>query len=610
MRRSHRMPFGAQVLDAHSTRFRLWAPSASRVELCLPDRVPERVAMTPAGEGWYEAVVAGAGDGTRYRFRIDGGLEVPDPASRCNREDVHGHSLVVDPHAYDWADAQWRGRPWHEAVVYELHVGTFTQEGTLRAAIDRLDHLVDLGVTAVELMPLAECPGRRNWGYDGVLLFAPESSYGAPHDLKHFVDAAHQRGLMVLLDVVYNHFGPEGNYLHAYACQFFTDRHQTAWGAGINFDGSHSRAVRDFYLHNALYWLEEFHFDGLRLDAVHAIRDDSSPHILNELAQRVREHVGYGRYVHLVLENDENEARFLRGSRAERDRFDAQWNDDLHHALHVLLSGERDGYYADYDAGPALLGRALTEGFAYQGDPSPYRGGRVRGQRSAGLPPTAFVGFLQNHDQVGNRALGERIGRLTFSEALRAAMAVLLMAPNVPLLFMGEEWNAAEPFLFFCDFEPELAARVREGRSREFAGFARFADDTARLLIPDPCAADTFERCRLDWSAPQREPHRGWLQFTTQLLALRRREIVPRLAGIRAEGSALVGRAGVRADWACTDGTRLHLLANLAAQPVDNTVQVPGRVLYTSDADFGPALTGSKALPGWTVVWSLEGAHG
>jgi maltooligosyltrehalose trehalohydrolase len=609
MKRVHHMPFGAHVLEDGSTRFRLWAPSAHQVELCLPDGVPDRVVMQPLHGGWHETVVQGAGDGTRYRFRIDGGLEVPDPASRFNRDNVHGHSVVVDPRTYQWGDEAWRGRPWHEAVVYELHVGTFTPQGTLRAVEDRLDHLVRLGVTAIELMPLAECPGQRNWGYDGVLLFAPESSYGTPHDLKHLVDAAHQRGLMVLLDVVYNHFGPEGNYLHAYARQFFTERHHTAWGAAINFDGADSRTVRDYYIHNALYWLEEYHFDGLRLDAVHAIKDDSPGHILNELAATVRERLGAPRQVHLILENDENEARFLRSAMSEADRYDAQWNDDVHHCLHVLLTGERDGYYADYERAHVLLGRALTEGYAYQGDTSPYRNGRMRGELSAGLPPTAFVDFLQNHDQVGNRALGERIGRLASAEALRAGMAVLLLSPHVPMLFMGEEWNAVEPFLFFCDFEPELAAKVREGRRREFAGFARFADETARLLIPDPCAVDTFERCKIDWSAPQREPHGTWLQLTTQLLALRHREIVPRLPGTRAHGFKVGARGDLQATWRCTDGSRLHLTANLSADAVDGPRHAPGRILYTTDPDFGAALTGS-GLAAWTVVWSMEAAHG
>jgi 1,4-alpha-glucan branching enzyme/maltooligosyltrehalose trehalohydrolase len=602
------MPFGAQVLDGSTTRFRLWAPSARRVELCFPDGTPERIGMDALEDGWYQSVVQGAAAGTRYRYRIDDSLEVPDPASRFNRDDVHGHSIVVDPAAYDWDDEGWIGRPWHEAVVYELHVGTFTREGTFRAVEDRLEHLVRLGVTAVELMPLAECPGERNWGYDGVLLFAPESRYGTPEDLKHLVAAAHRCGLMVLLDVVYNHFGPEGNYLHAYAREFFTDRHQTAWGAAINFDGADSRTVRDFYIHNALYWLEEFHFDGLRLDAVHAIQDDSAQHILNELAESVRQRLDGSRQTHLVLENDENQARFVRSAALEPDRHDAQWNDDVHHCLHVLLTGERDGYYADYVHGQALLARALSEGFAYQGDPSPYRGGRRRGEPSAQLPATAFVDFLQNHDQIGNRAMGERIGRLSPPEALRAGMALLLLAPHVPLLFMGEEWNAEEPFQFFCDFEPELAAKVREGRRREFAGFARFSDETARLLIPDPCAPDTFERCKLDWDAPARDPYRSWLQFTSQLLALRKREIVPRLPGIRADGFALGEGRGLQVTWQCNDGTRLHLLANLASAAVTRPVHAPGRILYTTDPDFGAALTGSDLAP-WTVVWSLEGTH-
>jgi malto-oligosyltrehalose trehalohydrolase len=601
MKRFHSMPFGAQVLDGATTRFRLWAPSARQVELCLPDGSPGRVSMDPVGGGWHHVIVEGAADGTRYRFRIDGELEIPDPAARFTREDVHGHSTVIDPRTYEWSDGDWRGRPWHEAVVYELHVGTFTAEGTFRAAEDRLDHLVELGVTAVELMPLAECPGQRNWGYDGVLLFAPEATYGTPHDLKRLVDAAHRRGLMVLLDVVYNHFGPEGNYLHAYASRFYTDRHRTPWGAAINFDGPDSRAVRDFYVHNALYWLEEFHCDGLRFDAVHAIKDDSQPHILNEIAAAVRARLDASRHVHLVLENDDNQARFLRSAAGEPERHDAQWNDDAHHCLHVLLTGETDGYYADYADAQRLLGRVLTQGYAYQGDASAYRQGRPRGEPSARLPATAFVDFLQNHDQIGNRALGERIGHLAAPDALRAGFAVLLLSPHVPLLFMGEEWNAAEPFQFFCDFEPELAEKVREGRRREFGAFAKFAD--GRLAIPDPCAPETFQRCKLDWSAPQRPAHRPWLDLVRELLALRRTHIVPRLPGLRAEGFDSRPGSALRAAWRCADGTRLQLVGNLAAHAVRHAEPVRADLLFSTHGDVLRGVPGD--LPPWSVAWCI-----
>jgi malto-oligosyltrehalose trehalohydrolase len=512
------MPFGAELRGDGTARFRLWAPSARTVELALARGGETRLLALPAAQdGWHEGVYpAAAGD--RYRFRIDGALEVPDPASRFNPDDVHGASEVIDPAAYAWRERDWRGRPWEEAVIYELHVGTFSPEGTFAGVEARLDYLAALGVTAVELMPVADFPGRRNWGYDGVLPFAPDAAYGRPEDLKRLVDAAHARGLMVFMDVVYNHFGPEGNYLHAYAKPFFTERHHTPWGAAINFDGEGSRAVREFFIHNALYWLEEYHADGLRLDAVHAIADDSAPDILEELAAAVRAGPGSERHVHLVLENDRNEARYLGPG-----RYDAQWNDDIHHAFHILLTGEADGYYADYANRPAwFLGRCLAEGYAYQGEVSRYRDGAPRGEPCAHLPPAAFVSFVQTHDQVGNRAFGERISALASEETLRPAIAAWLLAPAVPLLFMGEEFAAATPFLFFCDFGPELAQAVTEGRRREFARFARFGDPAAQAKIPDPNAAATFAASRLDWASLARAPHERFLALYRELLALRR----------------------------------------------------------------------------------------
>ncbi len=564
MRRLHEMPFGCLPLAAGGVRFRLWAPSARRVDLRLEDAGGTLLAMERAQGGWWELEVAQAGAGSRYGYRIDGGVVVPDPASRANPDDVHRASCVIDPLAFDWDDDDWRGRPWEEAIVYELHVGSFTPQGGFAGVEDRLDHLCELGVTAIELMPIADFPGRRNWGYDGVLAFAPDASYGTPADLKRLVCSAHRRGLMVFLDVVYNHFGPEGNYLHAYAPQFFTERHHTPWGAAINFDGEGSRTVRDFFIHNALYWLEEFHLDGLRLDAVDAIVDDSQPHILAELASTVRSRVGRHRHVHLILENDANQIRYQGARPGAADRYDAQWNDDIHHALHVLLTGERDGYYGDYaDAPLARLGRCLAEGFAYQGEPSTFRGGRPRGEVSRGLRPSAFVSFLQNHDQVGNRAFGERISRLAPAERIKAALAILLVAPQPPMLFMGEEWAAREPFPFFCDFEPELARKVADGRRGEFARFDRFRDATARLLIPDPSAVATFDSARLDWDARNGPEHAEWLALYRRLLALRSREIATRLSGARS-GTCLAASDGLLAvRWELGDGSLLHLIANL-----------------------------------------------
>ncbi len=611
MQRIHRMPFGAEVLEQGATRFRLWAPAARQVHVCLEspgDGAPTR--MLPRPEGWFEAVVAGAGAGTRYRFMVDSGERLPDPASRYQPEDVHGPSEVVDPRAFDWRDEGWRGRPWRDAVFYELHVGAFTPAGSFAAVSGKLDYLAQLGVTAVELMPVAEAPGRRNWGYDGVYLFAPERAYGRPEALKALVQAAHARGLMVFLDVVYNHFGPEGNYLHLYAPQFFTDRHATPWGAAINFDGGF-RPVRDFFIHNALYWLEEYHLDGLRLDAVHAIMDDSAPDILTELAEAVSACFGQRRRVHLVLENDHNASRYLERRPNGRPRwYAAQWSDDIHHALHVLASGEDGGYYADYaDAPVRRLGRALSEGFAYQGEPSPYRGGAPRGEPSAHLPPTAFVGFLQNHDQVGNRALGERITELAEPAAVRAATAVLLLAPSPPLLFMGQEWGSRRPFPFFCDFGPDLADAVWQGRRREFARFAQFREPQVRDRIPDPNAQATFARAVLDWSEAEGEAGRGWLGFHRELLRLRRREIVPRLGGVAGHAAEFRGHGetGLLATWRLAGGARLHLAANLAASALPAAPDCPsGRLIFATSREMADGLS-RRGWPAWSAAWLLAG---
>jgi len=610
MKRMHSMPFGAELLDAERARFRLWAPSASRVELALVSpRWPVYFPMQGLDDGWHETA-APAGPGTLYRYRIDGALEVPDPASRCNPGDVHGPSMVVDPRAYEWTDGDWRGRPWEETVLYELHVGAFTPEGTFAAAIARLDHLAALGVTAVELMPLADFPGARNWGYDGVLPFAPDGAYGPPEDLKRLVAAAHARGLMVFLDVVYNHFGPEGNYLHAYARPFFTGSRHTPWGAALNFDGAHARTVRDFFIHNALYWLEEYHLDGLRLDAVHAIADDSAPDILTELAARVRAGPGRDRRVHLVLENDDNAARYLDGTGQSRDRYNAQWNDDLHHAFHLLLTGETDGYYADFEREPARhLGRALAEGYAYQGERSAYRDGVARGEPSVELPPTAFVSFLQNHDQVGNRALGERLVRLADERALRAAVTAWLLAPSPPLLFMGEEFGAATPFLFFCDFGPDLAAAVTEGRRREFARFARFARAGAQAALPDPNAPETFAASKLDWESVAKPANASWLACYRRLLELRRGYIVPLLAGAgpRAGRYAACGAGAATVNWALGRGSRLEIRLNLSNKAI--SVAPPSAwLLHCEPAEAAPAFAAGQ-LPGYAAACYLEPAR-
>ena len=603
------MPFGASVLPDSNVRFRLWAPAARIVELCLENHAGEEIVlpMHRLTDGWFqlEAPPAQAVHGTLYRYRIDGGRGVPDPASRASPHDVHGPSQVVDAAAFAWQDGNWHGRPWHAAVIYELHVGTFTHEGSFMGAMQHLDYLAALGITAIELMPVADFPGTRNWGYDGVLPFAPDSSYGTPDELKTLVQAAHARGLMVLLDVVYNHFGPDGNYLHAYAPQFFSGRHHTPWGAAINFDGDGSRTVRDFFIHNALYWLEEYHFDGLRLDAVHAIVDDSRPDILEELAAAVHAGPGRTRPVHLILENDANAARYM-----QQGVITAQWNDDIHHALHLLLTGERDGYYADYADQPTRhLARCLAEGFAFQGEPSLFRGGRPRGEPSGHLAPGAFINFSQTHDQVGNRAYGERIAMLAQQRPLQVALAVLLLAPSPPMLFMGEEFAAATPFQFFCDFQGELADAVTEGRRREFAGFHEFADPATRARIPDPNDPATFERCKLDWDCLDEPQHKAWLEHYRSLLALRRTHVVPRLPGMGGGAEfELAGASGLVVRWRLGDGARLTLLANLGDGPVEGTLRFAGTAFYLSQPGLPEILTAGR-MPPWCAAWFIEEAR-
>ncbi|WP_411565102.1 malto-oligosyltrehalose trehalohydrolase [Pseudomonas orientalis] len=551
-------PHGALMLDAQHTRFALWAPDAFYVSVELQEG--KSVAMLPQADGWFEVEIA-CPAGTLYRFNIDGERDVPDPASRAQALDVHGWSRVVDPLAYQWQHSHWQGRPWHEAVIYELHVGAM---GGYAEVEKHLPRLAELGVTAIELMPLAQFPGERNWGYDGVLPYAPQATYGSPEQLKHLIDSAHGHGLAVILDVVYNHFGPDGNYLGQYAKGFFQEDVHTPWGAGIDFE---RREVRDFFLDNALMWLLEYRFDGLRLDAVHAI---DNPGFLQELAQRVRQQVDTGRHVWLVLENELNQAGLLKHD------FDAQWNDDFHNVLHVLLTGETDAYYSDFAEQPtAKLARCLGEGFIYQGQPT--RHGHARGEPSGELPPTAFVAFLQNHDQIGNRALGERLHQLCPPHALKAATALLLLSPMIPLMFMGDEVNAAEPFLFFTDHHGELAQAVREGRRNEFADFAAFHDPEQRERIPDPNALTTFLQSRPTLAENEHA------QFYRHLLSLRHQYVVPHLPGSVALGARVLADGAVTARWRLGNGSVLHIDLNLSAEPVDH--QASPHVIFQTPAD-------------------------
>jgi maltooligosyltrehalose trehalohydrolase len=608
VRRMHAMPFGTVLPAAGGTEFRLWAPDAGAVDLCLgAGAAAERVLPLAPDDGWWRLHTDVAGPGALYRFRIDGKLLVPDPASRAQHRDVHGPSRVEDPSAFAWEDVDWRGRPWHEAALYELHVGAFTPAGTFAGVRERLDALVDLGVTGIQLMPIAAFAGRRGWGYDGVLPFAPAADYGPPAALKALVQAAHARGLMVLLDVVYNHLGPDGNYLHAYARRFFAER-DTPWGAAPDFTGSYGTIARAFVVHNALYWLEEFHLDGLRLDAVHAIPEPGRRLVLGELARAVRAGPGARRHVHLVLENDANEATLLR---AGPEAYDAQWDDDPHHALHVLLTGECSGYYGDFaDRPTAHLGRALAEGFAWQGEPSSYRRGRPRGEPSAHLPATAFVTYLQTHDQIGNRLLGDRLASSVDPRALRAALTVVLLGPQIPMLFMGEEVGATTPFPFFCDFDAERGAAVAAGRRRDLALYPGFGDPAIRGRMPDPNAEATFASAVLRWE--RLEGAAGamdWRAWVRGALATRRREIAPRLAGLHG-GGARWERLGPRAltvSWTLGDGSVLALLANLGEATVSGIARPSGRPIFASDPDAASAPDRGE-LAAWSALWLLEGA--
>jgi maltooligosyltrehalose trehalohydrolase len=579
------LPFGATLIAPDRTAFRLFAPAQSKVTVEIEGAQP--VPMRPDQGGWFEAEAA-CGAGARYRFRLASGEAVPDPASRAQAGDVHDPSVVVDPQAYEWRHPDWQGRPWREAVLYELHVGVF---GGFAGVARKLPRLADLGVTAIELMPIADFPGRRNWGYDGVLPYAPDITYGTPGELKALIDTAHARGLMVFLDVVYNHFGPEGNYLAAYAPQFFRDDITTPWGPAIDF---RQKEVRRFFAENALYWLMEYRFDGLRFDAVQAISD---PDWLDEMAATIRATVEKGRHVHLVLENDANIASHLRRG------FDAQWNDDAHHVLHVLLTGETEGYYGDYAEDRAgKLARSLAEGFVYQGEASWHRSGAPRGTPSADLPPTAFVLFLQNHDQVGNRAWGERLAALADPAAIEAAIMLQMLAPHIPLMFMGEEDASRTPFYFFTDHPEALAEAVREGRRREFAGFAVFADPTRRETIPDPNARSTFER-----SVPRRGREGGAArrEFYRRLLAVRSAEIVPRLTGARSLKASVLGSGAVEAAWSLGDGSVLTIAVNIGAEEVAFVSEPPGHMLFESAAGAG-ARVRFGFLPARSAVAFLE----
>ena len=530
---------------------RLWAPGHDAVTAVVDGA---ETAMTATGDGWFEATVPGEA-GSEYLFVLPDGLRAPDPASRRQRHDVHGPSLLTRP----VEGPTWAGRPWEEAVIQEIHVGTFTAEGTYRAAIAHLKDMADIGFTAVELMPLAQFAGDRGWGYDGVLAYAPHPIYGTPDDLRAFVAAAHDVGLMVFIDVVMNHFGPEGAYLHPIAPEFFDEERHTPWGAAIDFT---QPPVRRFFIENAIYWIREFGFDGIRFDAIDSINDPSDPDLMVEIAREIRATFP-DRQIHLATE-DERNITYLheRGEDGSVPLHTAEWNDDFHNAAHVVASGEHEGYYKPYKDNPVgLMARTLAEGFSHQGE-------NGRGVDSTGQPPTAFVDFLQNHDQIGNRAFGERLQALTDHDTLEALTAILLLSPHIPLMFMGEEYGETRPFTFFAGFEGDLAKAVRDGRRAEFAHFQDFDTDPEQL--PDPIARSSVEASRIDRSRRETPEGRAALERTRHLLALRQMHVVPYLAGTGGKsGRVLECRDRALAiDWRL-NGALLQLRANFGSGEVD-----------------------------------------
>jgi len=574
-------------MEEGNARFRVWAPEAQAMEVVLEKfdtRIP--YALTKSGDGYFTGFIPGVGPGDLYWYRVDGRGPFPDPASRAQPLGVHGPSQIVDPRGFPWTDSGWNGLPLEKAVFYELHVGAFSPEGTFAGAVERLPQLKELGVTAVELMPVADFPGARNWGYDGVSLFAPARCYGAPDDLRRLVDRAHSLGLAVVQDVVYNHLGPDGNYLAQYSPYYFTDRHRTVWGSAVNLDGNHNRETRDFFIENALHWIGEYHMDGLRLDATHALLDESPRHFLAEFSDRVRAG-GAPKPLLLIAEDSRNLAEMVKPTADGGLGMDAIWADDFHHETRRLLAGDKDGYFRDFSGTVEDLAVTVRDGWFYRGQESLHLGG-PRGTDPSGIGLAQAVVCLQNHDQVGNRALGERLNHQIDSAAFRAATVLLLFLPETPLLFMGQEWGAGTPFLYFTDHNPELGRQVTEGRRQEFKDFAAFADPAARAKIPDPQSPATFEISRLRWDEREKEPHAGLWRMTQALLRLRRTEsalAAPRREGfdVRPLGGGLVLRRRA------PDGTAIAALVQLKgagalAAPAGDLIFSTEDPAWTSDA--------------------------
>ncbi|HGK4754702.1 TPA: malto-oligosyltrehalose trehalohydrolase [Enterobacter cloacae] len=557
--RTFQKQWGAEFISSDVVRFRVWAEGQQQLTLRLAER---DLPMTAVGNGWFQIDVPGVTHGTEYQFVLQDGMAVPDPASRAQRGDINGPSVVIDPGRYQPINPDWAGRPWEETVIYELHIGTFTPQGTFRAAIDKLPYLAELGITQLEVMPVSQFGGSRGWGYDGVLLYAPHSAYGTPEDFHAFIDAAHGLGLSVVLDIVLNHFGPEGNYLPLLSPAFFDAQRMTPWGNGIAYE---REPVRHYILDAPLFWLTEYRLDGLRFDAIDQIKDTASKHILQQIAETIREALP-DRHIHLTTEDSRN-VIFLhpRDEKGATPLFTAEWNDDFHNAAHVFATGETHAYYQDFAFEPEKkFARALAEGFVYQGEVS-LQTGHSRGVECHTQPPTFFVDFIQNHDQTGNRAQGERLITLAGADKTRVLLAALLLSPHIPLLFMGEEYGETNPFLFFTDFHGDLAKAVREGRAKEFTGHSGHDGD-----VPDPNDEQTFARSKLDWHNVTTAQGKSWLRFTRSLLVLRHRYLVPLLRpGGTVEGIIVKTAPGmVAVSWSFPTGT-LSLALNIGNKPVD-----------------------------------------
>jgi maltooligosyltrehalose trehalohydrolase len=593
--RQRHLPIGADIVRGRGVEFRVWAPRRTRVDVIVDSGSASRIVpLADEGNGYFSGLLTDASAGTRYRYRLDGAGEgFPDPASRFQPEGPHGPSEVVDPTAFGWTDQEWRGLAREGQVLYEMHVGTFTREGTWRAAARELPELARLGITAIEMMPVADFAGSFGWGYDGVDLFAPTHLYGTPDDLRAFVDAAHAAGMGVILDVVYNHLGPDGCYLCEYSRDYFTDRYDNEWGDAINFDGESSGPVREYFISNARYWIDEFHFDGLRLDATQQMFDSSPTHIIAEVTRAVRDAAG-ARSTYVVAENEPQDVRLVRSPEQGGYGIDAVWNDDFHHSARVAATGHNEAYYTDYNGTPQELVSAVKWGYLYQGQRYKWQKKR-RGTASLGLAPSTFVTFLENHDQVANSAAGERLHALTSPGKFRALTALLLLAPGTPMLLQGQEFAASTPFLFFADHKPELAGPVRKGRAEFLSQFPSIATPPIQRRLADPAARETFERCKLDFS--ERERHAAEYALYCDLLRLRREDAALRAS--RVDGAVLGAKAFVLRFFA-HDGADRLLLVNL------------GRDLRL---DIAPEpLLGPPEGCVWEIGWSSEdpvyGGHG